>query len=144
MLHIIDQNHRETGIQQLLYRHIRIDDELGSEYSTKEKFILEELQIPEKWIFWAKAVRAGAMNNHQVELKYLLKAQQWSKAHDVMMLHIAPDLIINDQISYLRSLLLQFESTKEIQKWKTQGEILLNFIQLNEKVKVKISCQNLF
>lgn len=136
MLHIVDQSHRESAIQQLLYRHIRIDDELDIGYSEKEKFLIEDLHIPEKWIFCSKAVRAGAMNNHQVELKYLLKAQQWSKAHDIMMRHIAPDLVINDQVDYLKSLLLKFEVTKEIQNWKTQGEILLNFIELNEKVKL--------
>lgn len=85
MLHVSDQNHRESAIQQLLYRHIRIDDELDIGYAEKEKFILEELQIPEKWIFWAKAVRAGAMVNHQVELKYLLKAEQWSKVYDIIL-----------------------------------------------------------
>lgn len=53
-----------------------------------------------------------------------------------MMQHIAPDLVINDQIDYLKSLLNQFEATKEIQNWKTQGEILLNFIGLNEKVNL--------
>lgn len=135
MLHIEDDNHRESAIHKLLYRYIRIDDELDNAYSTKEKFLLEDLSIPEKWIFWAKAVRAKALNNYQVELKYLLKAQQWSKAHGVMMQYIAPDLLINDQIDYLKSLLLQFANTNEIQNWKTQGEILLHFIELNESVR---------
>lgn len=134
MLHISNQNYREKAIQQLLYRYIKIDDELDSEYSAKEKFILEDLSIPEKWIYWAKSIRARALKNHQVELKYLLKAQQWSQAHDVLMTHIAPDLLINDQIDYLKSLLKQFENTKEIQHWKIQGQILLSFIELNENV----------
>ncbi|XP_070502956.1 nuclear pore complex protein Nup98-Nup96 [Chironomus tepperi] len=132
MLHISEQNYREKAIHQLLYRYIKIDDELNSEYSAKEKFILEDLGISEKWIFWAKSIRARSLNNHQVELKYLLKAKQWSQAHDVLMKHIAPDLFINDQIDYLKSLLKQFENTTEIQHWKVQGQILLNFIELNE------------
>lgn len=136
MLHIPEQNQRETAVQQLLYRHIRIDGETDSnDYKTKEKFILEELMVPEKWLSYAKAVRAGAMGSHQIEIKYLLKAQQWSKAHEVMMSHIAPDLIINDEIDFLKSLLAQFEKTRDIQNWKTQGEVLLHFIELNEKVK---------
>lgn len=136
MLHIAEQNYRDKAIHQLLYRYIKIDDELDSEYSAKEKFILEDLGISEKWIFWAKSIRARSLNNHQVELKYLLKAQQWSQAHDVLMKHIAPDLMINDQIDYLKSLLKQFENTKEIQHWKVQGQILLNFIELNESVSI--------
>lgn len=136
LLHIVEQNHRESAIQQLLYRHIRIDGETDCNgYKEKEKFIVEELMIPEKWLSYAKAIRAGAMGSHHIEIKYLLKAQQWSKAHDVMMLHIAPDLIINDQIDFLKSLLKQFEVTRDIQNWKTQGEVLLHFIELNERVR---------
>jgi nuclear pore complex protein Nup98-Nup96 len=135
MLHIVNQNHREIAVQQLLYRHIRIDGETDEEYMKKESFISEQLMIPEKWIHWAKAVRAGAMGNHHVEVKYLLKAHQWSKAHDVMMQFIAPDLVINDQIDFLKSLLEQFQNTKEIQNWKFQGQILKHFIELNERVR---------
>lgn len=136
MLHIIEQNHREAAIQQLLYRHIRIDGETAvNDYKQKERFIVDELMIPEKWLSYAKAIRAGAMGNHHIEIKYLLKAKQWSKAHDVMMQHIAPDLIINDQIDFLTSLLKQFEETRDIQNWKTQGEVLMNFIELNERVR---------
>lgn len=136
MLHIVDKNHREVAVQQLLYRHIRVDGESeDNEYPEKERFLVEALLVPEKWLSYAKAVRAGAMGNHHVEVKYLLKAQQWSKAHEVMMQHIAPDLVINDQIDFLKSLLRQFEVTRDIQNWKTQGEVLLHFIELNEKVK---------
>lgn len=135
MLHIPEKNHREAALHQLLYKHIRIDGETDDgDYIEKEKFVLESLKVPEKWLSYAKAVRAGAMGNHHVELKYLLKAQQWSKAHEVMMLHIAPDLVINQQMDFLKSLLMQFKVTRDIQNWKTQGEILMNFIELNEKV----------
>lgn len=132
MLHITDQNQREIAVQQILYRHILIDGESDEE---KEKFIVDELRVPEKWLSYAKAVRAGAMGSHHLELKYLLKAEQWSKAHDVMMQHIAPDLVINDQMDFLASLLKQFEVTCDIQDWKTQGEVLVHFIELNEKVR---------
>ena len=139
MLHLVDDNQRELAVQQLLYRHILIAGETEDEsYSKKEKFIVDELRIPEKWLNYAKAVRAGAMGSHHLEVKYLLKAEQWSSAHDVMMQHIAPDLLINDQIESLKSLLQQFQATRDIQNWKTQGEILVNFIELNEKVSEKI------
>ena len=134
MVHIANKNHREIAVQQLLYRHIRIEGESDDDYTEKERFIVEDLMVPQKWLSYAKAVRAGAMDNHHVELKYLLKAQQWSKAHDVMMQHIAPDLVINDQIDFLKSLLKQFEVTRDIQNWKNQGEVLMHFIELNEKV----------
>jgi nuclear pore complex protein Nup98-Nup96 len=136
MLHIVEKNHRELAVQQLLSRHIRIDGESDEgDYVEKENFIVESLMVPEQWLSYAKAVRAGVMGSHHVELKYLLKAKQWSKAHEVMMQHIAPDLVINGQMDFLLSLLKQFESTRDIQSWKMQGEVLMHFIQLNEKVR---------
>lgn len=135
ILHVAEKNPREVAIQQLLYRHVRIDGESDeNDYTEKEKFIIEALMVPEKWLSYAKAIRAGSMGHHQVELKYLLKAEQWSRAHDVMMQHIAPELVINDQTEFLKSLLKQFEATRDIQNWKTQGEVLLRFIELNDRV----------
>lgn len=134
-LHLADRDQRESAIQRLLYSHILIEGEdIGNNYAEKEKFLIESLTIPEKWISYAKAVRAGAMGAHNIELKYLFKANQWSKAHEVLMLHIAPDLIINDQYDFLKSLLSQLEETASIKNWKIQGEVLLTFIELNEKV----------
>jgi nuclear pore complex protein Nup98-Nup96 len=139
MLHVADDNQREIAVQQLLYRHVHIEGE--GEDDAKEKFLVEQLRIPEKWLNFAKAVRAGAMGSRHLEVKYLLKAEQWSKAHDVMMQHIAPDLVINDQMEFLKSLLEQFKVTGEIQNWKTQGEVLANFIELNEKVSLGFECR---
>lgn len=135
-LHLADKDQRESAIQRLLYSHILIEGEdIEDNYVLKEKFLVESLMIPEKWISYAKAVRAGAMGAHNIELKYLFKAQQWSKAHEVLMLHIAPDLIINDKFDFLKSLLSQLEETASIKNWKIQGEVLMTFIELNEKVK---------
>lgn len=137
LMHIVDKNHRELAIQRLLFNHIQIDGANDKDnYVEKEKFLIESLMIPEKWISYAKAIRAGALGAHSLELKYLLKAQQWTKAHEILIQHIAPDLVINDQYDFLKSILLQFEDTKDIQNWKTQGEILLTFIELNEKVSL--------
>lgn len=134
MLHVRDDNYRESAIEELLYRHVRIDDELCKEYSQKETFVIESLRIPTQWIYWSKAMRAKAMNNHQLELKYLLKAKHWNLAHGVMIQHIVPDLIINDHKSSLKSLLKHFQDTKNIQCWNTQGRVLQAYINLNEKV----------
>lgn len=134
MLHINDQNYRESSIGELLYRHIRIDDELYEGYSEKESFIIEKLGIPKTWIYWTKAVKSKAMNKHQLEIKYLLKAYHWNKAHDLLIQHIAPDLIVNDNTKALKSFLVHFTEVKDIQNWNIGGKILQNFISLNEKV----------
>lgn len=97
LLHIDDEAQRELCIQNLLYKYIMLsgDDCDDDEYSEKEAFIIEELGIPKKWIYWAKAVRAGAMNKYHAHADYLLKAEQWAMAHTIIMQNIAPDAVIN-------------------------------------------------
>lgn len=136
LMHIHDQCYRESAIGEILYRHIRIADELCEDYDRKERFILENLLIPKNWIYWAKAIRAKTMNNHQLEMKYLLQGNHWNLAHEVLIKHIAPDLIINDHANVLKSHLMHFKETKDIQNWNTQGKILQKFIDMNEKVSL--------
>ncbi len=139
LLHIPNQLQRELAVQQLLYRYIRVDGEQHSnamDYIEKEQFIIDQLRVPEKWIFWAKAVRAGSFHNYNVQAKYLLKARQWTQAHDIILQHIAPDAIINENFTYLKSLLEQFEEVQSIANWSTQGQILIDFIEMSEKVSV--------
>lgn len=138
LLHLNDRSRRELAIQDLLYRHIRIvaDDDQAPEtveYLAREQFIVSELGIPECWIHWAKAVRAGSQFDYHRQAKYLLAAKQWSQAHDVIMEHLAPDCVINDDIPYLKSLLDEFEDVKQIYNWSIKGQILKDFIELNEK-----------
>lgn len=106
LLHIQNQSKRELCIQELLYRYIDLSND--KQYTEKENFIVNELGIPEKWIYWAKAVRAAAQKNYHAQADYLLRAKQWPMAHEVIMMHIAPDAIINGKInsSELRSMKL--------------------------------------
>lgn len=93
LLHIQNKSQRELSIQQILYRYIELSSD--DEYQHRESFIVNALKIPEKWIYWAKAVRAGAFKRYRAQADFLLKARQWSLAHEVIMNHIAPDAIIN-------------------------------------------------
>ncbi|XP_055550074.1 nuclear pore complex protein Nup98-Nup96 [Wyeomyia smithii] len=131
LLHLNDQSRRELSIQDLLYRHIELSTD--EDYLEREQFVVGDLGIPEKWIFWAKAVRAGAQFDYHQQACFLLKAKQWSKAHEVIMEHIAADCVINDDIPYLKTLLNEFEDVKQISNWSIKGQILRDFIELNEK-----------
>lgn len=93
LLHIPNQSQRELAIQEILYRYIDLTK--NDDYNKKESFIVNHLGIPEKWIYWAKAVRAGALKQYREQADYLLKAKQWTLAHEVIMKQIAPDAIIN-------------------------------------------------
>jgi nuclear pore complex protein Nup98-Nup96 len=93
LLHLRDTRRRELCIQQILYRYVELTKNV--DYLEKEKFVIDGLSVPAKWIYWAKAVKAGSNRNFHLQAKYLLCAKQWSMAHKVIMEHIAPDAIIN-------------------------------------------------
>lgn len=97
LLHLENQMQRELKIQELLYRYITLSN--NAEYLQQEEFIVNELGIPEKWIYWAKAVRAGSKKKYHIQADYLLKAKQWPLAHDIIMTHLAADAIINGNLS---------------------------------------------
>uniref|UniRef100_A0A7G3ALA0 Nuclear pore complex protein Nup98-Nup96 n=1 Tax=Lutzomyia longipalpis TaxID=7200 RepID=A0A7G3ALA0_LUTLO len=133
LLHIRNRERREICVQQMLYRYITLPDEGDEEYMAKERFVIEQLHIPVTWIFWAKAVRAGSMNQYHEQAEFLIKAKQWNSAHEVIMNHIAPDAVINDNIPYLKELLGKLTETKKIMNWRNQGQIIHDFIDMNEK-----------
>lgn len=57
MLHLRDSVRRRTAVQDLLLRHIEIDD--TPEYVQREQFLKEELGISSIWIYQAKAVKSN-------------------------------------------------------------------------------------
>ncbi|XP_061394699.1 nuclear pore complex protein Nup98-Nup96 [Musca vetustissima] len=138
LLHIKDRNQRELAVQNVLYRYVSVAKDVT--LTDKEKFVINNLGVPEKWIDYAKAVKAGSVQNYHLQAKYLLKAKQWSLAHEIIFQHIAPDAIINDNLDYLHNLLSQFESPDlnkavKVPNWSNQGQIFLDFIDINEKFK---------
>lgn len=129
--HIKNKTHREKAVQEMLYRYITISDD--SEYMKKEEFVVNKLQISDKWINWAKAIKAGAMGDYHEQVMYLIKAKLWPQAHDILMQYIVPDAIIND-ISYAKKILDEFEDHSKIPDWSIAGQLILDYIELNEKV----------
>lgn len=51
---------------------------------------------------------------------------------DILFKHVS--LLLPDDIPYLKSLLNDFEDVKQISNWSIKGQILKDFIELNEKV----------
>lgn len=93
LLHIANPNQRELAVQNILYKYVSLSQD--DDYVEKERFIVNDLGVPDKWVYWAKSVKAGAQNKYHKQADYLLKAKQWAAAHDVIMKHLAPDAIIN-------------------------------------------------
>lgn len=57
LLHLRDSSRRRAAVQDLLLRHIEIDDTV--EYVQRERFLKEELGISPIWIYEAKAIKSN-------------------------------------------------------------------------------------
>jgi hypothetical protein len=57
VLHLRDSSRRRIAVQDLLLRHIEIDN--TPEYTKREQFLKEELGISSVWIHQAKAIKSS-------------------------------------------------------------------------------------
>ncbi|XP_018431124.1 PREDICTED: nuclear pore complex protein Nup98-Nup96-like [Nanorana parkeri] len=133
MLHIHDPVARESAVRELLNRHCVLGE--TPESLMKEKFLIEKLHIPARWIHEAKAIRSRREGDGHKEAIYLLRANHWNQCHRLVSRHLASDAIINENYSYLRSFLDELsrpENCVHIQGWDTAGQVCLDYITIIE------------
>merc|ERR1711872_758947 len=99
--HIEDGGRRREAIEAVLDRNIAHCDQ------EKERFLVNDLGIPLKWVARAKATLARAQGRPRDRAENLLVAERWVEAHEVIVKDIAPDCIIGQEYQYLSSLLTQ-------------------------------------
>lgn len=127
--------HRKSKILDVLGRHVRLADDDASE---RENFLQSHLRVPVSWIAEAKATKAASQQNWKDQAWYLIKAEQWSHAHDVVVKKIAPDAIVNDDYEFLYALLTELAAaavSNGIIKWDIAGEVFFDFISVDMEVK---------
>ncbi|XP_030369193.1 nuclear pore complex protein Nup98-Nup96 [Scaptodrosophila lebanonensis] len=145
LLHIKEQNQRESAVKNMLQRHVSVSEEIA--LTEQENFVIHRLGVPEHWVNFAKALQAGYSGQRHLQAKYLLRAKEWAMAHEIIYLHIAPDAIINNDTDYLHDLLTQFECTDEgsivkVPNWANEGQIFLDFIDISAKFEQIRSMNN--
>ncbi|KAL6257420.1 hypothetical protein P5V15_010992 [Pogonomyrmex californicus] len=134
VLHLRDSSRRRTAVQDLLLRHIEIDD--TPEYTKREQFLKEELGISSVWIYQAKAIKSSINKRHGEAAWYYIQAEQWTQAHEIIIEHLAADAIINENYEYLKSLLSPLvECSGTISGWSHQGELLWEYMEITNEVK---------
>ena len=89
---------REHAVRELLGRHVRLSRD--ADYTDREHFVQERLQVPPAWLHEAKAQRARSERRLAEEAWHLVKAGRWNRAHSVLLRHVAADAIINGRVPY--------------------------------------------
>lgn len=142
-LHFRNDDRRHKAVMDLLLRHVELDK--TADYAEREKFLKERLSIPVTWIHQAKAVKACSGKRWAEAAWYFIHAEEWNKAHDVIMEHLATDAIINEDYEYLRSLLsllMANNSHSSVSGWTCQGQLIWDYLILTTEVKQLLSVES--
>ncbi|XP_033098502.1 nuclear pore complex protein Nup98-Nup96-like [Anneissia japonica] len=135
LLHIPSDRRRELSVKKLLCRQCTL--KRSEETSRKERFLLEELQVPARWLHEAKALRAKYEGRHHDHAYHLLKAGCWNECHKIVMCQLAADAFIDENFTYLKEFLCELspdDRSSSIQDWSTNGLVFLDFILILEKL----------
>ncbi|KAM9846701.1 nuclear pore complex protein Nup98-Nup96 isoform 2-T2 [Aulostomus maculatus] len=136
LLHISDHTQRERAVREVLTLHCPLQE--TEESVQRERFLTEQLLIPEHWIHEAKAARAHCDGNRHQEALHLYQAGYWSQCHRLLMQHLASDCIINDNHDYLQEFLEGLalpEHSATIQDWDTAGRVYLDYIRVTKTLQ---------
>ena len=119
---------RERAIKSLLSRHA--EDWADTE---RENFLLNELLIPRKWLQEAKAELAGYSRQWEEMLECLLASDIWSRAHELLMVNVAPSAFVEGKHADLQRFIgLLKPHADELQNWVIGGRLLDDYYSIME------------
>lgn len=134
LLHLSARDQRHMAIQSLLAQHAAdITTEPVDEHF---RTLTEELKVPAKWLFEAKALYArNVQRDHVKEVGYLVNAGDWEEAHEVLRREVGPTAVIEEDWDVLRGVLDSFQPGKDrIQEWGLGGQVYEDYLSLVTKV----------
>ncbi|KAJ6581258.1 nuclear protein 96-domain-containing protein [Mycena capillaripes] len=123
LLHLEGSAGREKAIKDLLARcAARMD-----EWSTRG--IVGSLRVPMAWIQEAKAIYALDSNEVFEAYELYLSAGLYNAAHDIAVLKLAPDAVIQNDLTLLTSLFSRFNG-RPVDGWHVRGKAFLDFAHI--------------
>lgn len=134
LLHLRQNPNREEAIRFLLGRFAgSLPDDKSDPLFDR---LTEVFKIPDRWIFAAKSeFAASVLDDPAKQADWLLRAQMWAKAHDVLRTAVGPRAVIDGDIADLKVLLERFDKAgapKVVVGWKDGGAIFDDFVTLIE------------
>ena len=143
LMHLTDSKIRRACIKEVLCAHAADLPEPAAEAENKGRpasfwfALIRGLEIPEQWIYEAKALYARSQNESEDELHYLLAASLWQQAHETLCRRVAPRLIIDEDWPTLKIIVKGFkkEVIRSIVDWEQGGGVYLDFCEIMSNSK---------
>lgn len=128
LLHLSDPVARLRAVQELLGRNA---GNIGLETGDTFKTLVNDFKIPAAWIWEARALYMRSVReDHAGEVECLLRAGAFIEAHRVLVDHVAPIAVVEQDYERLSGLVTPFRGREgSIPEWATGGEIYDTFLE---------------
>ncbi|KAJ5899679.1 hypothetical protein N7495_004423 [Penicillium taxi] len=136
LLHLSQPEDRQRAVQETLARfaaHLpgpNAGD--SSEPDPTWVYLTHELQLPEAWLWVAKALFARYSGDATREVDFLIHGKHWNDAHATFCRVVGPTAVISRDYQTLESLITGFGDNPErkIRGWSSGGGIYEDFLRL--------------
>ncbi|KAH8697654.1 nuclear protein 96-domain-containing protein [Talaromyces proteolyticus] len=135
LLHLSRATDREHGLKETLGqfaatlpRPTMADGKADAGWT----YLVDDLKIPESWVWVAKALFSRYSGDYANEVGYLIRAKNWNEAHTTFCRIVGPRTVIERDWNILRQLLNGFGDSPErkVRGWSGGGAVYEDFLRL--------------
>ncbi|OGE51926.1 hypothetical protein PENARI_c011G00527 [Penicillium arizonense] len=135
LLHLSQANDRKRAVQETLARSAaQLPEPLAADGSVDPTwhYLVSDLQLPEAWIWVAKALYARDTGDAAREVDCLIRGKHWNDAHATFCRIVAPSAIIEGDYRTLETLVSGFGDGPErkMRGWASGGGVYEDFLRL--------------
>ncbi|PLB55023.1 hypothetical protein P170DRAFT_421646 [Aspergillus steynii IBT 23096] len=135
LLHLSRQSDRERAVKETLARFASRLPEPSTPDGSPDatwQYLTQDLQLPEGWIWVAKALYARDVGDAAREVDCLVRGKNWNDAHATFCRIVGPTAVIERDYSTLETLVWGFGEAPErkVRGWATGGGIYDDFLHL--------------
>ncbi|CAI7637015.1 unnamed protein product [Penicillium discolor] len=135
LLHLSQANDRKRAVQETLARFAaQLPEPFAADGSSHPawQYLVTELQLPEAWIWVAKALHARDIGDAAREVDCLIRGKHWNDAHATFCRIVGPSTIIEGDYRTLEALVSGFGDGPErkMRGWSSGGGVYEDFLRL--------------
>lgn len=135
LLHLSQANDRKRAIQETLARFaVQLPEPFAADGAPDPawQYLITELQLPEAWIWVAKALYARDIGDAAREVDCLIRGKHWNDAHATFCRIVGPSTIIEGDYHTLEALVSGFGEGPErkMRGWASGGGVYEDFLRL--------------
>ncbi|PYH88593.1 hypothetical protein BO71DRAFT_365099 [Aspergillus ellipticus CBS 707.79] len=135
LLHLSRASDRERAVKETLARFApELPDPVTADGqpSAMWRYLTQDLQLPEGWLWVAKALYARDTGDAAREVDYLVRAKNWNDAHATFCRIVGPTAVIEGDFATLEILVTGFgeEPERKVRGWASGGGIYDDFLRL--------------